>query len=298
MKFYVLVSYHLDSFKKCIHYIPKDQLIVVINTKFTEYLVSLENYCIDNNIEYYITESDGTPATGKNSVIELFLERDDEYMMMIDGDDFITPYGVQYYNTLSRSESSPDLVVLYKQTSVSHIDVDLFDENTTAQDLKKYSLEYPLDKSDPALHDMPYDELVKYFYHAYGMDMRTSERWAVARRKFNDIMNLYSEEYEYMTRMVFVSKRAAQKMHFDNSIIIGEDTIQCLKLKRMALNNELVMVRKNDGVKPTYVINREQPGICMAVQKQIHWEWLFPFLDKISQIELPPPNIKLPEISG
>lgn len=298
MKFYVLVSYNIKSFQKCIHYIPKDQLVVVINTRFDEYLIPLENYCADNNIEYYVTECDGTPATGKNSVLELFLERDDEYMMMIDGDDFITPYGVKYYNALAKTESPPDVVVLYKQTSVSHIDVALYDENTTAKDLINYELEYPLDKSDPDLHDMSYDKLVKYFYHAYGMNMRTSERWAVARRKFNDIMNLYSEEYEYMTRMVFISKKAARKMHFDNGVTIGEDTIQCLNLKRMALNNELVMVRKNDGERPTYIMNREEPGMCTAVQKRIHWNWLFPFLDKIDQIELPPPNVKLPEISG
>lgn len=298
MKFYVLVSYSIRSFKKCIHHIPKEDLVVVINTRFSEYLIPLENYCIDNNITYHVTESDGTPATGKNSVIELFLESDNDHMMMIDGDDFITPYGVYYYKRLAFSESPPDVVALYKQSSVSHVDVDLFTDHTITKDLKHYGVTYPLDKSDPSLHHMSYDALVKYFYVHYGVDMETSKRWSTARLEFNNIMNQYSEEYEYMTRMVFISRKAAEKIHFDNSLVIGEDTIQFLKLKKLWSDNKLDMVRKRDDVRPTYIMNREEDGICIAMQNRIHWEWLFPFLDKVKQIDLPPPNLKLPDLNS
>lgn len=296
MKFYVLVSYNIRSFQKCIHYIPREDLVVVINARFNEYLIPLEEYCDENDITYHVTESDGTPATGKNSVLKLFLESGEDYMMMIDGDDFITPYGVKYYKELAQTPAPPDVVVLYKQSSVSHIDVDLYNLNTTADDLVNYELTYPLDKSDPELHKMSYDTLVTYFYKHYGVDMKTSKRWADARLEFNDTMNLYSEDYEYMTRMVFFSRKAAEKMHFDNQLVIGEDTIQCLKLKRMWADNEIVMMRKNDSHRPTYIMNREQDGICIAMQKRIHWNWLFPFLDKVKAIDLPPANIPLPEL--
>ena len=55
--------------------------------------------CVSEGIEHYVTESDGTPATGKNSVLRLFLESDNEYMVHVDGDDMITPYGRNLYRT-------------------------------------------------------------------------------------------------------------------------------------------------------------------------------------------------------
>ena len=67
---------------------------------------------MSEGIEHYVTESDGTPATGKNSVLRLFLESDNEYMVQVDGDDMITPYVA--ISTAQRHIQIPQMSSVYK----------------------------------------------------------------------------------------------------------------------------------------------------------------------------------------
>ena len=69
LKYYVLTSNHFQFLKRHISEeysnIPKEDLVVVINTLDEDYLMMAKGFCIHKEIEYYVTESDGTPATGK-----------------------------------------------------------------------------------------------------------------------------------------------------------------------------------------------------------------------------------------
>ena len=118
MKFYVLTSSSITGlYKNCI-VLPRKDTVVVINTLDDDYCSMAKRYCENNNIEYYVTESDGTPATGKNSVIDLFLASDNEYMVQIDGDDILTPLGIELYKSLAESRTPIDMIVLYRQPQV------------------------------------------------------------------------------------------------------------------------------------------------------------------------------------
>ena len=123
MRFYVLVSYSPLMFEETLRGLPRDKTQVVINTLGDEQ--ALINVCDHYEVPYAITESDGTPATGKNSMIDVFLDSDDEYGVFIDSGDIITPTGVEYYQRLARHPKAPDLLVLYKQVGVSKIDIDI-----------------------------------------------------------------------------------------------------------------------------------------------------------------------------
>jgi hypothetical protein len=65
---------------------------VVINTLNKEFEHDMVEYCNWVGKNYVITESDGTPSTGKNSVFEFFGKRTDfTHLVQIDGDDFLYP---------------------------------------------------------------------------------------------------------------------------------------------------------------------------------------------------------------
>lgn len=64
---------------------------VVINSQDNDFIIDIEKYCIDNEINYTISESDGTPSTGKNSVFEVFKDSDCSHLSQLDGDDFFYP---------------------------------------------------------------------------------------------------------------------------------------------------------------------------------------------------------------
>lgn len=95
----ILVSSDLPRAIRCIKSceIQKDhnlnyETYVVINTLNKEFEGHMVDYCNWSGKNYIITESDGTPSTGKNSVFEFFNKRTDfTHLVQIDGDDFLYP---------------------------------------------------------------------------------------------------------------------------------------------------------------------------------------------------------------
>ena len=117
LKYYALCCRNLYGTKRHLDYIPKEDLVIVLNSWLgmggkeseinAQYLADAEAWCVDEGIEYYVTSSDGTPSTGKNSVLSLFRASDNDYMVLVDGDDYITKHGVWLYDTIAQSESPP-----------------------------------------------------------------------------------------------------------------------------------------------------------------------------------------------
>ena len=72
------------------------ELCVVINTKNDEFKNEMIQYCESSKINYVVTESDGTPSTGKNTVFTVFDKTDCTHLVQIDGDDFLYPTFLQH----------------------------------------------------------------------------------------------------------------------------------------------------------------------------------------------------------
>jgi hypothetical protein len=64
---------------------------VVINSKNPIFTHKIKNFCGYKNIPCTVTESDGTAATGKNSVFDIFLNSDYTHLAQLDGDDIFYP---------------------------------------------------------------------------------------------------------------------------------------------------------------------------------------------------------------
>ena len=76
--FYVLSSHNIYALKRQFKTLPVDKTTVIINTTHIEFRQQAISYCEENKVRYFVTDSDGTAATGKNSFLDIF--DDDEKM--------------------------------------------------------------------------------------------------------------------------------------------------------------------------------------------------------------------------
>lgn len=252
---------------------------VVINTRDSASEEWGVSWCKNNNVTYHVTESDGTPATGKNSVLKVFLESDNEYMVQVDGDDYLTPHGVELYQRLAEHPCPPDMVVLYRQPALS----------------KGGKIDFPFDKSRFTLD---YDLLMEFFTtnKNYMLDRETAHEWATDRLEFDDWMNRKMEDREFMCRMVFHSREVAELMDYNNSLIVGEDTLQFLELKCLALQGKLNILRRKEREKPTYIYDQTEDDSFMRKDYKFDWSWCKPLLRELQKVKnLPADFARLPE---
>ena len=293
-KFYVLTSNWLKHLKRHTSPdwagIPKEDLVVVINTQSSEYIPIAVEYCEDEGIEYHITESNGTPAKGKNSVIDLFLESDNDYMVMIDGDDYLTPHGVWLYNQVAQMDNPPDAISLVNQWS-AHLSKKLA--------MEKYGKngerwpgedEWPrhyvngfkitnwgeLDKRNSALAlnmqlrmNVPYDKA-----RAYQRYMKDYYRY----------QRLYSEPSEIHSRVTWLSRKAVENHRFSEDLVIGEDTLFYYHLKHDGINKKLDF-KVNNEYPATYIYDETTAGIVNLHSHQgTNFDWMGKYNEEVKRL--------------
>jgi len=293
-KFYVLWSRELENLERVTWNLPPEDTVVIINTLHDDSIPIGIEFCEQKGIEYHVTESDGTPATGKNTLLEKFLESNNQYMVAIDGDDFLTTFGVQLYKDLAKHPSPPDILCLYRQMSLIGGHPELFEEERP--NLYPYTPEFPFDKSNIILD---YQSLMILFtkHPKYDKPYDIAHDWAINRLEFDSLIRKYTEDNEFMCRLVFHSRKAAELMKYNNEITVGEDTVQWLKLKRRALKGEIKMMRRMERGHPTYIYNQASDSV---MRETFHhdWSWVAPFVDVIyneGDIFDIPKNVSLPE---
>jgi len=265
LKYYALCSYGIAATKRHLKRIPKENLVIVINTWDEPYLQEAVAWCKENQIEYYVTQSDGTPATGKNSVFDLFLQSDNDYMVLVDGDDFITPHGLVVYNMIVQSENPPDAVALSYQYGI------VPNQGYT------WSLSYMnRDRSAWTHAADPYDQecIHGFGYRCFqrskqwwdrALSGNLVEHWDDFTKQLSDKhQELMQFEYKYINqwethcRIVLYSRNAAQ-YRFDKDLMVGEDTLQFFQLKDAMVKTGLNLHFLHE-IYPTYVYDQRIGG--------------------------------------
>jgi len=292
LKYYVLTNKNLIALKRHCSpnwsNIPKKDLFVIINTQNEDFSAKAEQYLNEEGIEYCVTESDGTPSTGKNSFLDKFLESNDEYAVLIDGDDWLTPHGVWVYNYIANLEEVPDVVCLKNQFSLwpkTVVDDWETDSNTIPckgvrffqQDNWQTALtgQYIVNARKNGIKS----KFFKNKAQAYIMYPKKMEN---LHAEWSRINYYYIDNSETHSRVVFMSKKAAG-FKFDGEHKVGEDTIQYLELKDAAIRGELNMVSLDESI-PTYVYDQRVSGVAVGST----WEksgkgfmgWLQPLVEK------------------
>lgn len=253
--FYVLSSHNIHALKRQFVTLPKNETTVIINTLDKDYQNEAQRYCFDEKIRCVITESDGTAATGKNSFLDLFEDDAIEHAVLIDGDDYLTHYGVRRYKEVATRENPPDVICLKNQVNITW-------------PRKTRELVYNPERMhlDPA--DIPED-------YAYG---HTVEDWdeftkgEIITEQFPDVDPTEWIEYaktiqhgmgvdEINSRVVFMSRKVIP-YKFKN-LVVGEDTIQFLELKDAFERGELTMAVNDEELQTTYIYDVRLSGIAL-----------------------------------
>ena len=256
LKFYILTSDNLDRLKR--HFSPKftnlnpKKAVVVINTECAEYEKSASLYCSEIGVEYCITKSNGTPARGKNIVLDIFKSSKNDYMVHIDGDDYLTPHGVWMYENLANTDSPPDAVFLWRQKGL----------------IRKWweGEGYDVETSDPFCID--FEDLL-YGDQSHVNDYREAAREAGRpmgdieyhiknSRSFWEFQHKYCEPLTQHCRLTFLSKKTAE-IKFPESVVVGEDTLHYFLLKDQQKKGNL-KVFKNTEYPPTYIYDQTEVG--------------------------------------
>ena len=92
--FAVLTSDKPEKLKRCLQSVNSNssphERIVVINTTDNDFASLASSISTEYEFPFHISESNGTPGLGKNSVLDYFQESDHDYLVLIDGDDYLT----------------------------------------------------------------------------------------------------------------------------------------------------------------------------------------------------------------
>ena len=303
-KYYVLTSGNIKTLERHFTALKPNETVVIINTLNEEYAEIATRFCVSNSIEHYITESDGTPSTGKNSLLDKFLESDNEYMVQVDGDDYITPYGRNLYRTVALGDSPPDIICLANQLSVQTPQegfFDLFSKQVDSKSVKKEHFFIPVKHTAHWTHDLTqrtYKTYVpKVSEHEIRKMMRdgipedTAKEWLSNRKVAEDYTVDYGDMMNTLNRLVFYSRKGARHTRFDPNHKIGEDALQYYKLKKLSYDGVLDMQVRNERPKYSYLYMQDADSTTRDGTLDLYW--IADLIDQLNKIEMYPKGYRL-----
>jgi hypothetical protein len=136
------------------------------------------------------------------------------------------------------------------------------------------------------------------FKNDFGLSHEKSMYFHSLHNKYYAEQQKYSEGFEVHCRVTWMSKKAAQ-FKFDEDLIVGEDTLQMLRLKHEALEGRLNLYTTNENP-ATYVYDEREPGTVMLESSfGTDYEWMDVYLNALeemkedNQLHL---NTRLPEL--
>lgn len=215
-------------------------MFVVINSLDGSFIREAWAYCEEAGIECRVTQSDGTAATGKNSVLEAFEESSFDYAVMVDGDDFLTAHGVYTYKRIAELGMEIDALALECQYGLAPAGV---------------SDNHGLGPSERASMDP--DRIVP----AGGRLMwKPKDFWMYSFSKWGEYCAKYISEKENHLRVVLISKKASKLFRFSKEFVVGEDTLMYLNYKSEFAKGNLILRHLWDEI-PTYVYDNRVGGV-------------------------------------
>lgn len=201
----ILTSGKLEKLQRCIDsallQAEHSDVVVIINTLDDQYEKLASLLAEKNGVKSVITESNGRPGKGKNSLIKYFLSADYTHVIPIDGDDILLPLAVSKLTALVHTEQA-DVIGLIDGLALLN-DMQLpIEAGLKSADYRNRVLEY----MDPK-------HLRKFNLHV-----------AKIRRVSNEHGNFFN-------RFVILSRAAALEVAYDENLAGAEDIKQGLAFK-------------------------------------------------------------------
>ena len=277
LKFYILVSSNTGAILRHFssHYsgLTPNDAEVIINTLDEDFLRDAVELCKILGVTYHITESNGTPAKGKNELLKHFLKTDHKYCVQIDGDDYLTPHGVWLYKEIAAGNKVPDAICLKNQISLS-IEGKMFD--TATKVIRKF---FTITKGGPDYEKMYENMLERFIPEEKARDFVGYHKVYYAQQE------KFCEDQDAHCRVTFFSRKAAE-IRFPEDFVVGEDTLHYYKLKHEHMQGNLTFVC-NDEAPATYIYNQlDGQGTVWRISKGFNdWEWMNTFNEKVKEYE-------------
>jgi len=185
-----------QKLKNCIESVlpQTDNIVVVCNTLDFSYAETARTVSESYNLKFILTESNGTPAKGKNSVLEYFRTTDHAYFMQIDADDSLFPDAISKIKKIVCENPDVDVVGLTNNYM-------LYDgKETTAKEFFEGTDIYKFAK----------------IKGAHGLHLIQLGKFLATNLEYN--------------RMVLYSKKCINSFNFDETFIGSEDVVASYKL--------------------------------------------------------------------
>ena len=275
VRFYVLTSRKFGCLKRHFRSLPKQHTTVVINTTDKAYEQQAFQWCYDNKITAVITESNGKPGKGKNAVLDHFLESDYDYMVQIDGDDFLQPHGVNLYNWVSEN-NPPDGIQLVFGNSWSSLPEGkthtLYGEKPWEDNFLQW-VEENVDPEEREHYKEVYDNRTIY-KEEFIKHQRLCQQWNYP---------LDSIAPGDCARLIFYSRKLASLVRFDEELLIGEDSLLNYEVRDLSYKGDIVLKKIEDLRERTYTYDLDNSGIVKRSEREATWGWIKDLNDAVEK---------------
>lgn len=233
----ILTSEKIDKLGRCVEsvlpQIDLTNIVIVINTNNSNYARQAQLLADGYGINTVITESNGKPGKGKNSLIKYFLETDFTHVIPVDGDDMLLPNAVEKLLAIA-SDRNPDILGLIDGLVL------LNNETMPVTEWQDHAvlLKRSIDSTDPK-------NLKRLNVHVVKLKRVASE--------YGNALN----------RFILFNRKAASYISYDESISSGEDVKQGMLLKLMQHKGKIdYLLLSSQNI---YLYDVTDPGACFAV---------------------------------
>lgn len=200
----VLTSENVNACRRAVDSFPEHaDVCVMCNSQNIKHFSELRHSGI--TVPIYYSKSNGTPGCGKQSVYDLFLSSDYDYLIQIDGDDFLYPTGYELIEKYIL-DNKPDVLGLLNEDIM--VDENLF----------------------TSWRDYDFDKVTDSFSHRDFQGMKSY---------FKDILSTIRQKNCIFNRIICVNKKTARLVKWDTQLPGTEDILLSAQLKLMHLKNNI-----------------------------------------------------------
>jgi cellulose synthase/poly-beta-1,6-N-acetylglucosamine synthase-like glycosyltransferase len=192
----ILTSRDINKLKRCIKSVlsQTDNIVIVCNTLDFSFVDKAKSVAEKYNLEFLVTKSNGTPSRGKNSVLEIFRDRNHKYYMQVDADDYLAPDALSKINRIVLENPDVDVIGLtngYMRYAGKETTTNAF---LTSNDIHEFA----------------------NVHGAHKIQLRTLGKLLIDNLQYN--------------RMLLYSNKALNNFEFDEEFIGSEDIVASYKL--------------------------------------------------------------------
>ena len=220
----ILTNRFPDKLERCIDSVKSQtsNIVVVCNTLDVDFIPRARYIAESNDISFVITESNGTPAKGKNSVLNYFTRTDYEYLFIVDGDDFLGNNAISKLSKVIDENPCDVLTLVYgEQALVGDQRMSILEWSTTDDYKRKFTTRKTV-------------------------------------RNIRPLLKMREELYRILpyNRFLLISKKALSYFQFDESLIGLSEYHLSIKL----LHYTKDIVYKGLSASDIYIYDANDPG--------------------------------------